>query len=557
MALATLYARALQSDKKLPECHGIIIDHKFRPESSEEAAWVAEQLRSNFGMLSSIVELKWPEDLDMNDIKRFETEARRLRYKALGRACRDRRIESLLVAHHGDDLAETILMRLNRWRLRSGLQGMRAVTPIPECFGIYGVHHSGGRNSMSYENLPFPIESGGVEVLRPLLRFEKKRLVATCEEYGTKWAEDKTNQDKTLTSRNAIRHIMQHHTLPQALQAQSLISLAKTMTLRIKTHAEVAERLFNELRLRVDIQTGSLIVRFPPAEALLDRPIVTESDRIEARNTAALLLRRVADIVSPRDQLTIGQFASAIDKIWSSLATDAPHELDTMETSFCVYGIWWEPWEGPSIFSPDRGAPVFEPHEWRLTRQPLEAYELRDHILEIPSSLQQLLKDPTWHLFDGRWWIRILHPLRQSDITIRHFTDEDLKQLHKRPRSANNAARHSFDHAYIRTALGLLKPYTLRRTLPAIFIKDGSAKDVLVGLPTLGCAIRDGKLIPVLKPTALPWEVRYKKADLGTRRVEDTVVRGVKDADVMGAMRVAAMTGLRTSKVKKRVRFGE
>lgn len=45
MALATLYARALQADQYLPQCHGIIIDHKARPESTEEAEWVAEQLR--------------------------------------------------------------------------------------------------------------------------------------------------------------------------------------------------------------------------------------------------------------------------------------------------------------------------------------------------------------------------------------------------------------------------------------------------------------------------------------------------------------------------------
>lgn len=47
MALATLYARAEKSLSSLPRCHGIIVDHKVRPESSEEAEWVAEQLRSN------------------------------------------------------------------------------------------------------------------------------------------------------------------------------------------------------------------------------------------------------------------------------------------------------------------------------------------------------------------------------------------------------------------------------------------------------------------------------------------------------------------------------
>jgi tRNA(Ile)-lysidine synthase TilS/MesJ len=48
MALATLYSTALKSPtgSHLPQCHGIIIDHKFRPESTEEAKWVSEQLKS-------------------------------------------------------------------------------------------------------------------------------------------------------------------------------------------------------------------------------------------------------------------------------------------------------------------------------------------------------------------------------------------------------------------------------------------------------------------------------------------------------------------------------
>jgi len=46
MALAALYARAKKSHHLLPPAHGFIVDHKVRPESTEEAEWVAEQLRS-------------------------------------------------------------------------------------------------------------------------------------------------------------------------------------------------------------------------------------------------------------------------------------------------------------------------------------------------------------------------------------------------------------------------------------------------------------------------------------------------------------------------------
>jgi tRNA(Ile)-lysidine synthase len=46
MALASLYARARKANTSLPQAHGFIVDHKVRTESTEEAAWVAEQLRT-------------------------------------------------------------------------------------------------------------------------------------------------------------------------------------------------------------------------------------------------------------------------------------------------------------------------------------------------------------------------------------------------------------------------------------------------------------------------------------------------------------------------------
>jgi tRNA(Ile)-lysidine synthase len=45
MALAYLYSRVRKANESLPKAHGFIVDHKARPESTEEAQWVAEELR--------------------------------------------------------------------------------------------------------------------------------------------------------------------------------------------------------------------------------------------------------------------------------------------------------------------------------------------------------------------------------------------------------------------------------------------------------------------------------------------------------------------------------
>jgi tRNA(Ile)-lysidine synthase len=45
MALAALYSQAKTVHQFIPEAHGFIVDHRVRPESTEEAKWVAEQLQ--------------------------------------------------------------------------------------------------------------------------------------------------------------------------------------------------------------------------------------------------------------------------------------------------------------------------------------------------------------------------------------------------------------------------------------------------------------------------------------------------------------------------------
>ena len=46
MALAALYANLRSSEPKMAAPHAFIVDHKVRPESTEEAEWVAHQCRS-------------------------------------------------------------------------------------------------------------------------------------------------------------------------------------------------------------------------------------------------------------------------------------------------------------------------------------------------------------------------------------------------------------------------------------------------------------------------------------------------------------------------------
>lgn len=96
----------------------------------------------------------------------LEDAARRARYRALGAILRRAGGGALVTAHHGDDLAETLLMRLLRG---AGLEGLAAFGPRAEIFGL--------------------------TVLRPLLDWSHEDCRRLCREAGLDWAEDPMNRD--------------------------------------------------------------------------------------------------------------------------------------------------------------------------------------------------------------------------------------------------------------------------------------------------------------------------------------------------------------------------
>jgi tRNA(Ile)-lysidine synthase len=100
--------------------------------------------------------------------------ARKARYAFLDSVRRDKRADWIVTAHHGDDLAEDIVMRLVRGTGWPGLGGMP---------GVDRQRH----------------------LLRPLLDWEKCELRAFLEETGTAWCEDLSNSSTDRT-RNRVRH---------------------------------------------------------------------------------------------------------------------------------------------------------------------------------------------------------------------------------------------------------------------------------------------------------------------------------------------------------------
>jgi len=86
------------------------------------------------------------------------------------------RADALVLAHHLDDQAETLLMRLLRG---TGTRGAAAMRP--------------------------EVERGAMRILRPLLAIPREALRAHAEAHALAWIEDSSNADTSLT-RNFLRH---------------------------------------------------------------------------------------------------------------------------------------------------------------------------------------------------------------------------------------------------------------------------------------------------------------------------------------------------------------
>ncbi|WP_081991868.1 tRNA lysidine(34) synthetase TilS, partial [Inquilinus limosus] len=117
MALSLLAARWVR--QRGGQILALTVDHRLRPDSTAEAAATGASL-TRHDIPHRI--LTWSDA----PARASQDQARRARYGLLGQACREVGIRDLAVAHHREDQAETVLLRLARGSGVDGLAGMAA-----------------------------------------------------------------------------------------------------------------------------------------------------------------------------------------------------------------------------------------------------------------------------------------------------------------------------------------------------------------------------------------------------------------------------------------------
>lgn len=171
------------------------VDHKLRPGSEAEAQAVAEACKA-LGVPHSILKVEWKS----KPHTAIQERARMERYRLLGQWVEERGLAALVTAHHLDDQAETLLMRLNRGSGARGLAGMRAVSALP---------------------------GGNGRLLRPLLGWRRSELEPICKSAGLQPADDPSNGDEQFERVRVRKAIAEADWLDPEAIAKSAAHLAQ------------------------------------------------------------------------------------------------------------------------------------------------------------------------------------------------------------------------------------------------------------------------------------------------------------------------------------------
>ncbi|KAF1984651.1 hypothetical protein K402DRAFT_405737 [Aulographum hederae CBS 113979] len=483
------------------DCHCFIVDHRLRPGSASEAATVKGYL-DDLALPATILTLQWPGD--PSTIPNIETEARRLRFQALGRACRDASIGTLLLAHHADDQVETLLMRLSESHGPWGLTGTAPVGDIPECEGIYGVHQSGLPSNVSNTATDPKIESGGIKVIRPLLAFGKTRLIATCMEHQSSWVEDKTNKDPTLTARNAVRSILETHTFPAALSKPSLLALNARLLKHEAVVRNETQNLLQQCDIKLHVQTGVLRVLLP-ANLQYCMPGSQLTTRADKRAVVGGFIKYLVKMITPRSMISVQQLSSAAFAMFPLLQDNSDLQTDSTNCG----GVLFTRIGNPSEYATSLNSRISASEtssSWVLSREPPTKTNPSPCLDFPPSTLKSTSHSQDLQLFDGRFWFR-----------LRNYTTVQLRLRLLKPDDLNQLRRAKLNATLIRQLNATLKeaaPGKSRWTIPVLIcIPAEGGEDQVVGLPTLGVRLRDEAWANIDSQ----WQ--YKKVDLDFAKV--------------------------------------
>lgn len=151
------------------ELVAVYVHHGLRPEANEEGEWIQRRgEKMNVPVVIRRIDVRGRVERTGESV---QMAARQERYRALEEEALAWGARRIALAHHGDDQAETVLLRL---LTGTGPEGLGGMAPVKEPY------------------------------IRPLLNVRRAEILAYAKENGLEWLEDRSNCD-THYLRNRIR----------------------------------------------------------------------------------------------------------------------------------------------------------------------------------------------------------------------------------------------------------------------------------------------------------------------------------------------------------------
>ena len=164
-SMALLHMLMHNTSKKIICAH---VNHNIRKESNEEQSFIKKYCKDNNIICETMIITEYHE-------KNFENEARKKRYAFYEKVMKKYHSHTLLLAHHGDDLIETIIMKIIR-----------------------------GSNLEGYAGIKMYSKQKDYTIIRPLLNLTKEDILKYNKDNNLKYYIDKSNYNQNFT-RNRIR----------------------------------------------------------------------------------------------------------------------------------------------------------------------------------------------------------------------------------------------------------------------------------------------------------------------------------------------------------------
>lgn len=149
------------------------INHNVRKESKEEQEFLENYCLKNNVIFESM-------KIDMYCGKNFEAEAREKRYNFYFKILEKYQCKYLFLAHHGDDLIETVLMKISRGSNLEGYAGIKKISLFKNKYYI----------------------------VRPLLNYTKQDILDYLKNNNIKYYIDRTNEDTNYTRNRYRKYIL-------------------------------------------------------------------------------------------------------------------------------------------------------------------------------------------------------------------------------------------------------------------------------------------------------------------------------------------------------------